>query len=383
MIITRLILKNWRNFRNLDVCFGEVSYVLGPNASGKSNLLDIFRFLRDVCKPHGGGLQAAVAKRSGISKVRCLHARNDTEVLIHIELSDNTLDNRWKYVLGFKSAPFRKDRVLVSREEVSQGGKILLSRPGESDRKDTELLTQTHLEQIQTNGKFRDLVEFFSSVTYMHLVPQLLKYSDRIGGRVIEDDPFGQGFLDKISLTTKKTRDSRLKKISRALRGAVPQFEELRFRQDETGRPHLDAQYSHYRPNAGWQSEEQLSDGTLRLIGLMWSLLDGDGVLLLEEPELSLNQEIVRQLPLLIDRTNRARKIKRQIIISTHSEALLSNPAIESDGVIILVPGSEGTTARPVDEAESAALDAGLSISEVVLPKTNPTNVLQMELFDR
>ena len=55
------------------------------NASGKSNFLDVFRFLRDLSKPKGGGLQAAVAERDGISKLRCLHARKDTKVTLLIK----------------------------------------------------------------------------------------------------------------------------------------------------------------------------------------------------------------------------------------------------------------------------------------------------------
>ena len=39
----------------------------------------------------------------------------------------------------------------------------------------------------------------------------------------------------------------------------------------------------HWRPDAGWQTETQFSDGTLRLLGLLWSVLDGTGPLLLEE----------------------------------------------------------------------------------------------------
>ena len=89
MQINRLILKNWRNFKAFDARFQDVSYLLGPNASGKSNLLDVFRFLRDISKPKGGGLQSAVDDRGGIVKVRCLHARNDTEVLIDVRLSDD------------------------------------------------------------------------------------------------------------------------------------------------------------------------------------------------------------------------------------------------------------------------------------------------------
>lgn len=88
MLITRLRLKNWRNFQTLDVPLREITYLLGPNASGKSNLLDAFRFLRDISKSKGGGLQTAVADRGGISKLRCLHARRDPEVKIEVEISN-------------------------------------------------------------------------------------------------------------------------------------------------------------------------------------------------------------------------------------------------------------------------------------------------------
>ncbi|NCD10293.1 MAG: chromosome segregation protein SMC, partial [Negativicutes bacterium] len=50
MLISRLRLENWRNFRELNVPLRDVTYILGANASGKSNLLDVFRFLRDVGK---------------------------------------------------------------------------------------------------------------------------------------------------------------------------------------------------------------------------------------------------------------------------------------------------------------------------------------------
>src|SRR5688572_18279254 len=105
MQVTRLVLKNWRNFREADVPLRDRTYLVGPNASGKSNLLDVFRFLRDVSKPAGGGLQKAVADRGGITKLRCLHARSDPEVRIEVHLSESSDDAQptWRYLLGFKS----------------------------------------------------------------------------------------------------------------------------------------------------------------------------------------------------------------------------------------------------------------------------------------
>lgn len=386
MLITHLKLKNWRNFRDVDVPLKERTYFLGANASGKSNLLDVFRFLRDVSKTQGGGLQKAIFDRGGIQKLRCLHARKDPEVRIDVTLADGTEDTSttWRYVLGFKPEGKGAQRTLISAEEVWKNGKQILCRPESKDNEDPVRLTQTALEQIQANSKFRELAEFFAETTYLHLVPQLLKYGDQIGGKRLEDDPFGQGFLERVAKTTPKSRDSRLKKIEAALSLAVPQFKELRFSQDKiNGRPHLEALYSHYRPNAGWQREEHFSDGTLRLLGLLWVLLEGDSLLLLEEPELSLNDAIVREIPRLLHRVQRDRKKgARQVFVTTHSDALLSNPGIDGRGVLLLEAGLEGTTVRPLNDKEEFAVASGLSVAEVVLPKTRPVNVEQLGLWE-
>ncbi|MCQ8180108.1 AAA family ATPase [Methylomonas sp. SURF-1] len=382
MLITHLRLKNWRNFQTLDVPLRDTAYLLGPNASGKSNLLDTFRFLRDISKSKGGGLQTAVADRGGISKLRCLHARRDPEVKIDVELADSAdMSANWRYILAFKPEGKGAQRLLISQEQVWKGNELILSRPNSDDRKDSMLLTQTHLEQIQANGSFRELVDFFGATTYLHLVPQLLKYADKIGGQRLEDDPFGQGFLERLARTNEKTRNSRLAKINVALTQAVPQFKELRFEKDDLGHPHLHALYAHHRPNAGWQSEEHFSDGTLRLLGLLWALLDGNSLLLLEEPEISLNDAIVKEIPLILHRLQRNKKVKRQIILSTHSEALLSNPGIDGRGVLLLESSAEGTKARTLQDTEMNALDSGFSVAEVVLPKTRPASVNQLGLW--
>ncbi|MBU0483633.1 MAG: AAA family ATPase [Proteobacteria bacterium] len=384
MYITYLHLKNWRNFRDAEIHFAPRSYLIGPNAVGKSNLLDVFRFLRDVCKPSGGGLQKAVEDRGGVSKLRCLHARKDPEVRIEVRFSDRIDDSSssWRYVLGFRLEGKGAQRLLVSTEEVWQGDQRLLSRPDPADKKDLQLLTETHLEQTRTNAEFRNLSDFFGGITYLHLVPQLLKYGDKISGNRLEDDPFGQGFLERIAKCTERTRNARLRKMNKALKAAVPQFKELRFKKDDnTGRPHLEALYEHHRPNAGWQREDDFSDGTLRLLGIMWTLQEGDSLLLIEEPELSLHQSVVEQIPLLMNSIQREMKQRRQIIVSTHSEALLSNKGIDSKGVIVLESNKEGTNVRLVTEEEEKGLDAGFSIAEVVLPQTRPKNVEQLGLW--
>ena len=242
------------------------------------------------------------------------------------------------------------------------------------------LLTETHLEQSLANREFRPVVDFVSSIRYLHLVPQLLKYADQIGGALIETDPFGQSFLDGIAGVAEKTRAARLRRIGKVLGVAVPQLQELSFERDaQSGRPHLEARYDHWRPNAGRQREDEFSDGTLRLIGLLWLLQEGSGLLLLEEPELSLDEGVVRQLPLLFDRIlQQAGRRGRQLFISTHSEALLENEGIDSRGVSVIEMTQEGSKVRSVSDAESMQLEAGLSVAQAVLPSVHPESVGQL-----
>lgn len=384
MLITRLRLKNWRNFPELDVPLGHRAYVIGANAAGKSNLLDVFRFLRTLAQSEGGGLQKALKERGGPKKLRSLHARQDTEVRIEVELSESMNDSipRWCYVVAFKPEGKGKQRVLVTEETVWRNSEKILNRPNPEDKSDTTRLTQTHLEQINNNADFRELADYFADTTYLHLVPQLLKHANEISGRLMENDPFGQGLLQRIAATTKKTCDARLRRIQKSLDKSVPLFSELRFVKDEiSGAPHLEARFKHWREHGAWQREDQFSDGTLRLIGLLWALQDGDGTLLLEEPELSLNEAIVEHIPLMLDRILRDRKKGvRQVLVSTHSEKLIANIE-DPDSVLLLEPGDNGTKVRPPSAEELRAMQHGLNPAEVLLPKTRPLQVGQMGLF--
>jgi predicted ATPase len=379
--VSRIILKNWRNFRAVNVPLRERQFVVGPNAAGKSNFLDVFRFLRDIAKPEGGGIQKAVKDRGGISKLRSLAARRDPEITIEVQLSESELDKKpsWRYRLEIRQESRGYRQPFISSERVWSGSEIVLDRPTHQDKVDPIRLTQTYLEQVNENAAFREIVKFFEAATYLHLVPQLLRYSDMIQGRMVESDPFGQGLLERVAKTPGRTQKSRLSRIETALKVAVPQLQQLRFERDtETGRPHLGALYSHWRPNAGWQREDQFSDGTLRLIGLLWSLLEGDSLLLLEEPELSLNAAIVSRLAPLIYRMQRQRR--RQVIVSTHSMDLLSDPGISASEVLLLEPSTEGTSITPMSAISDLTrlTEAGLSVGEVVLPRTQPK---QLELL--
>ena len=48
MAITNIAVSNFKSFKQLDLDLGRFNVVIGANASGKSNLAEIFKFLRDI-----------------------------------------------------------------------------------------------------------------------------------------------------------------------------------------------------------------------------------------------------------------------------------------------------------------------------------------------
>ena len=389
MRITHLSLKNWRNFKSVDIPVGDRLFIIGPNASGKSNLLDALRFLRDVAGT-GGGLEHAVTVRGGLKRVRCLAARNFNygRVGLAITLQDPGNDTIWGYELHFAGQVGAHNRPAVKSEIVKKNGEIILERPSDLDRDDRERLTQTALEQVNSNRDFRGVVDYLTGIRYLHLVPQNIRDPEPgpERGRSRIPDPFGRDFLVRIAETPEKSQTTGLRRVNEALRLAVPQIEDLELTRDGAGTPHLRARYLHWREHGAHQDERDFSDGTLRLIGLLWMLQEKSSrtnrVVLLEEPELSLHTAVVRQLPALLSRSIRYSGI--QVILSTHSVEILKDPGLGIDEVVVLRPDTEGTTAVMATDVDRVQeyLDAGLNLDEILEPLTRPAGIEKLPLLN-
>ena len=371
MQITHVTAHNWRNFKNLDVAVADRLLIVGPNAAGKSNLLDLFRFLGDISRK-GGGLAAALEARGGLSRARCLFARNNHkgELAIMVDLRDG--EDEWRYELAIKGEKGGHNRPIVVREIVTRNGRELLSRPDTNDDRDPDQLTQTHLEQISANQEFRPIAEYFAKVNYFHLVPQMIRYPQAGGA---SPRVFGSSMIADMNATPVRTRQAWFRRIERALQSAVPGFETLRLEVDKAGQPHLIAGYRNWRRNPSEQNETDFSDGTLRLIGLLWTIISSPangGVLLLEEPELSLNAAVVQKLASLLAMAQRGTSM--QVILSTHSPELLDDEGIRPGEVLVLQVTSDATVANQLSEIAEveAQISADLPLSEVVAELINP-----------
>lgn len=380
--ISRLKLYNWKNFHECEVSVSPRCFIIGANASGKSNLLDAIRFLRDIAR-QGGGLQSAVEQRGGVTKIRCLAARQRTDIFVETDLRDmDSGELRWVYTLKIKNVGggIMKNQAAVVEEKVfdAVSNNYLLNRTSEDKGEDTDTLKYTHLEQATANREFRSIRDTFADIEYLNVIPQLVRES---GSTILtsgKEDYYGRNFLNRLSLLTERTQKSYLKRINGILSSVVPQMDELSFKKDNMGVPHIEARYNHWRKSGSKQDETAFSDGTLRLIGFLFAMLDGNGIILLEEPEINLNSGIVEQMPEFIASVQRGRK--RQIFVTTHSYEMLSNAGIRMQEVLILETSNEGTQVKTISDVPSlkAAIEAGLTIGDVVIPYVKPDTVSKM-----
>jgi predicted ATPase len=376
MKFTRIKLENWRNFKSVDQELRDRVFVIGPNAAGKTNLLDVFQFLKDICEPIGGGFQQAVAARLGMTHLRSLMARENPDVSIEVWI-DGGPGKTWRYKLAFGQKPKGEPLPALRAEELEgPGGVAMTPRPERSEKDDPEQLQQTLLENKSRNQQFRPLISFFNSIQYCHVVPSLIRLPrpTEKGHR----DSFGSDFLGMVAGTPPQERGRRLSVILRALEKVVPHISKLTMERDERGVPHLQAKYKHWRPQGSWQNEADLSDGTLRLIGFLWALQEKTGPLLLEEPEHSLHTEVVRLLPQIFARVGNL--FDRQIFVSTHSQDLLNDRGISPDEILLLEATTDGTVVSSIGKTQNVVrlFESGVPLGEAASPYTRPPDLEQL-----
>jgi len=385
MRISKLTLINWKNFKKINIELPYRLFIVGPNASGKSNLLDAIRFLRDIVK-QGGGIQEAVALRGGLAKIRCVAARSNTDITIGVVV--NNEDNRpeWDYQLTFNQVGggIADLRVIVKGEFLKNllTNEIHINRNIKAEESEYRR-GFTHIEQASQNEKFKSFVDFLGDISYLHLIPQLVRDPKSFLKTSKGEDYYGRDFLEKVQKINKRISGSYIKRIEQALKYAVPNLDKLTFRQDEMGIPHFEAIFKQWRGQGVKYQEHDFSDGTLRLIGLLWALQDGTKPILLEEPELSLHSSIIMQLPDIIYRLQKKKTGKRQVVITTHSHEILNNNGIAAEEILLIsTDGEEGSrvvAASSLPDVKSY-LQYGTPVGNLLVAHSTPKDVNQLSL---
>jgi len=84
MVIERIKLKNFKNFENLDLKLGQMNVIVGANASGKTNLIQAIKFVRDI---QNYGIENAISLQSGMDFLQNFRYKNKKNTTVSIDFS--------------------------------------------------------------------------------------------------------------------------------------------------------------------------------------------------------------------------------------------------------------------------------------------------------
>jgi predicted ATPase len=351
-MITKLVVSNYRSL-GPGVHFqpGRLSFFIGQNGSGKSNILDALSFVRDAVKH---GLPAAIANRNGIDSVRRRSQGRPFDVHIEIEL---TIDQSpYKYGYSFVLTGDRLEEYRVKSEwavvhdqtkgseEFRRNGNSLSGLKGVEPNLDEQSLALTALGGTK---KFKPLVDFLSDITVYSIFPDTLRVPQSFdSSRPLKEhgenwvsilrDLIKQADIkqDMIEGLHKLTGDIDDVKVSRAAGYLIAEFR----------------QQAKSTKEKRWFNAAQQSDGTLRVAGLLTALLQTPPlpVIGIEEPELTVHPGA---LTMIYDYLQQASEVS-QIFVTTHSPVILDVIDVEKDSIFVVSRAKGKTDIQRMTDAQ-------------------------------
>lgn len=314
MAITKIKVSNFKSFDELEVDLRPLNIVVGGNAAGKSNFLEIFRFLRDLA---AHGLENAVSLQGGMEYLANLRVSTKKPVAIDIAFNYEVLN------LGYR----------ISFLQSSSSSEI-------------EILERTlYLAGNQTRVLQPDASRLIPPVSIFDFEPKLAKRAVAITGRAdLESD----GSNLAIVLRNILQDDDRRETFVRLLKDALPFVDHVKVDRfaDRSLLIVLKERYS----DQSYLPASFLSDGTIHLTALILALyFDKAPVVIIEEPERNIHPHLISKVVGMMKDASH----QKQIIATTHNPEVVKNADLED---LLLVHRDEEGFSRISRPAESEEL---------------------------
>jgi predicted ATPase len=362
MAIKRIKISNFKNFKSLDISISDFNVLIGANASGKSNFIQLFRFLRDI---NNHGLDNAVSMQGGVEYLRNIAIGSSENLIIEVlfdhndkkyvgiafgkesgviyGLKPNEIEYkfvmRWrrrrfeiseeKYHLKFQL--FRLHMRKPGKEESLGAGEITFAKAGKKidvDLKPEDLpMKKDEILSLAPFGKTDGLLiespsnyttpleDMVNNIALYDFDPKLPKKAAPITGKAeLEEDG------SNLSLVLKNLLESREKnrKFSNLLKDLLPFVDKIDTEKfaDKSLLFKLRETYakSHYLPAS------LISDGTINITALIIALyFEGKRFAVIEEPERNIHPYLISKIiEMMKDASSR-----KQIIVTTHNPEIV------------------------------------------------------------
>jgi predicted ATPase len=320
MAITKIKVSNFKSFDELEVDLRPLNIVVGANAAGKSNFLEIFRFIRDW-KTHGP--ENAVSLQGGMEYLANLRLGSTRPVSIEVSVEPKALIGEG--LTHFMS--FRQGSLKAQIEILEDGVRV----PGSTTGMDNILYDIFRLSELP-------LISIFD------FEPKLAKKAAALTGKAdLESD----GSNLAIVLRNILQDDDRRETFVRLLKDALPFVDHLKVQfADRSLLIALKERYS----DQSYLPASFLSDGTIHLTALILALyFDKAPVAIIEEPERNIHPHLISKVVGMMKDASR----NKQIIATTHNPEVVKNADLED---LLLVQRDEDGFSRISRPAESEEL---------------------------
>lgn len=407
MKLTHIAITNWRNFAHIEFDLSSRLFVVGPNSSGKTNLLAALRFLSDVARQ---GLVATSEYLGGPS--RYIHAGADS---VSFSVSADVDTRQITYNLSLRKVRVIDDfslgrirlhpsskgipedlleadqprilqpQVVVKPVSLSFDGLTTMEIAGPPDEGQLEdetafpVVDDVFVEDEKllidgedvtgvpgtkrVSGSALSIRNMLSGIRYIHPNPKkMLERSDYY------DPDHGTGFFQHAGRFSDQQLDAVVDRIRPIMASVVPEVPNLSYQRMGLGREVVFYSDTPVHGASGVYSHEQFSEGTLRLLGMLFNLatLPRDtSVVLIEEPETFLQASVVRSLPSLLAEIAMNRDV--QMVISTHSPELIDSELVLPSQVLMLRSENGETTGQLLSQSNDPRIKAVVSAG---LPKS-------------
>lgn len=354
-MISRIQIQNFKSFKSLSLDLGKNNVLVGPNMTGKSNLLDAFRFLADLLLPVSGvqGVGNAFNKRNGFQQVVW---KGGTSDLISFTVEGSlreTPDFRWTY--HFELVGERRfGTVTVQREELGlatpEAPVALISTEGAK-----RILRSSGRGPIEINDPNRLALEYdipdwvgnevrssLVASRFYRLIPPLMKqFNPSAAVQFLTE--YGDNLGSWLLLLQTRYQEQ-FGKIVSACRDVFPDVQDLFTWPTQQSTVYVASREKFLKsPTTVWE----MSEGELAFIAWLSLIFSppevGAPVYCIEEPENHLHPRLLSVLTELLKQvqTELGSKEAAQLLISTHSPYLIDKCSIDD---LIVFRRHEGFT---------------------------------------